>query len=391
MKNILVLVFSNLRHDARVMRQIHWLRRRHRITAVCFDAPETEGVTFLRVAQTKLTLPRKALLAAALALRAYGPAYRLFHGYGFLSEQLKGRFDLIVANDIDTLPLAFELKGNAPVIFDAHEYAPRHFENSKVWKIFFQPFYVHLCHRYIPRTAAMLTVGRGLANEYAKFFGVKPVIITNATRYVDITPSEVPRDNIRLVHHGIINPSRKLELMVAMMSHLDSRFTLDMILMTSDYASGKTRAYIDNFIRQATAHPRIRILPAVSSDLVVKTINRYDIGIFLLPPVNFNYANTLPNKLFDFIQARLGIAIGPSPEMAAIVNTFDNGVISADFEPVSLAHKLNKLTREEVIRLKNQSAKAALEVNAEKNETIFHEVVDKVLGIDRRSRAGAPA
>lgn len=379
MKKVLVLVFSNLKHDARVMRQINWLRKEHEVTVVCFDATETAGVQFIRIRQTRLTTLRKALLAAALTVRAFKAAYRLFHDYGHLKKKLEANFDLIVANDIDTLPLAFQLKGKAPIIFDAHEYAPRHFENNRIWKTFFQPFYVHLCRHYIPQTTAMLTVGQGLANEYAKAFKVQPVIITNATRYVEIEPSQMQPEKIRLVHHGIINPSRKLELMIEMMKYLDHRFTLDMILMTSDYVSAKTKNYIRDFIEKAEVNPAIRILQPVPSDLVVKTINQYDVGVFLIPPVNFNYANTLPNKIFDFIQARLAIAIGPTPEMASIVHTYGNGVVSENFEPESLAKKLGALTQEEVMRFKKQSIAAARQLNAEKNEVIFNALVEKLL------------
>lgn len=380
MKKVLVLVFSNLKHDARVLRQVNWLRKNNDLTVVCFDAEDLPGVTIIRIKQTGLSLPRKGLLAITLALKAYKSAYRIFHNYGFLRKALENNFDLIVANDIDTLPLAFELQGQAKIIFDAHEYAPRHFENNRVWRTFFQPFYTHLCKRYIPKVSAMLTVGEGLAHEYEKNFGVRPVIITNATRYANVQPSPVAPDKIRLVHHGIANPSRRLELMVEMMEHLDNRFTLDMILMTSDYASATTREYIRTFIEKAETNPRIKILPAVNSDLVVSTINRYDMGVFLIPPVNFNYANTLPNKLFDFIQARLGIAIGPTPEMASIVNTYGNGVVSENFDPVELAQKLNPLRPEDVMRFKSQSSLAALHLNAEKNEILFDEVVSKVIG-----------
>lgn len=379
MKKALVLVFSNLKHDARVKRQISWLRQTYSVTAVCFDAEDTPGVEFIRISQTKLNLPRKGLLALALLFRAHPLAYRLFHNYGFLKTKLAETYDLIVANDIDTLPLAFELKGEAKIIFDAHEYAPRHFENNRIWKTFFQPFYLHLCKRYIPRTDGMLTVGKGLADAYEKNFGVKPVIITNATRYVNVDASEVKPGHIRLVHHGIVNPSRRLELMVEMMKHLDERFTLDMILMTSDYASARTKAYIRDFTQMAEANPRIRILPPVKSEDVVHTINQYDIGVFLIPPVNFNYANTLPNKLFDFFQARLGIAIGPTPEMASIVHRYGNGVVGDDFTPESLAAKLRSLTTEDVARFKQHSTTAAKELNAEKNETVFNELLNKIM------------
>jgi hypothetical protein len=380
MKDILVLVFSNLKHDARVTRQINFLRKEHRVTVVCFDAEDTPGVTFIRVTQTKLTVFRKALMAISLLTRQYNAAYQLFHSYGHLMEQLSSkRFDLIVANDIDTLPLAFKFKGNTKIIFDAHEYAPRHFENNKIWKTFFQPFYIHLCKKYIPGVDGMLTVGKGLANEYEKHFGVKPVIITNATRYHDIAPAPIKPDTIRLIHHGIANPSRRLELMVEMMDHLDERFTLDLMLMTSDFASAQTKAFIENLKTSASKNPKIKILPPVKSHAVVTTIQPYDIGVFLLPPVNFNYENTLPNKLFDFIQARLGIAIGPTPEMASIVNHYSIGVVSEEFTAKSLATKLNALTTEQVASFKSNAGIAAKELNAERNEEIFNRLVKEVL------------
>ena len=181
MKDVLVLVFSNLKHDARVMRQINWLKKNHSVTVVCFDAEDDPALTIIRIAQTKLTPVRKAMLGAALLARQYGLAYRLFHDYSFLAQQLAEKeFALIMANDIDTLPLAFQFRKKTRIIFDAHEYAPRHFENNRIWRLFFQPFYIYLCKKYIPLVDGMLTVGKGLAREYEKNFGVKPVIITNA-------------------------------------------------------------------------------------------------------------------------------------------------------------------------------------------------------------------
>jgi glycosyltransferase involved in cell wall biosynthesis len=379
MKNVLVLVFSNLKHDARVTRQVQWLKKKYRVTVVCFDSEEMPEVKVIRVSQTKLSLLRKAWLGSLLLLKRYRWAYSTFHNYSDVMQRLQvSEFDLVVANDIDTLPLAFKLKARK-ILFDAHEYAPRHFENNKVWKTFFQPFYLALCKKYIPRVNAMLTVGEGLAKEYEKNFGVKPTIITNATRYSEVEPSPVNPERIRLIHHGIINESRRLELIVEMMAELQERFTLDLILMTSDYASAKTRSYVKAFIQKAEENPRIRILPSVKSGQVVETIKEYDIGVFLIPPVNFNYANTLPNKLFDFIQARLGIAIGPTPEMASIVNAYGNGVVSPNFEPGTLAAKLNELSTDDIRRFKNQSAIAAQHLNAEKNEVVFTRLTDRLL------------
>ncbi len=380
MKEILILVFSNLKNDARVIRQVKWASHHGHLTVACFDAEEDASVNIVRISQTVLTPWRKLMLGAALLVRWYSLAYRLFHGYGDLVRMLKDKkFDLVIANDIDTLPLAFEIAPQAKIVFDAHEYAPRHFENRTYWRLLFQPFYIALCKKYIPKIKAMLTVGEGLAAEYEKNFGVRPTIITNATRYFDLRPSTTSANSIRLVHHGIVNKSRQLELMIDMIELLDERFTLDMYLLTSDYASGQTKSYLDALKARVANNPRVRILPAIKSSEVVMTLNGYDLGVFLIPPINFNYANTLPNKLFDFIQARLGIAIGPTPEMRSIVNQFGNGIVSENFTAASLAAKLRSITTDDILRFKTNSDRAASELNAEKNEKIFSQILKNLI------------
>jgi hypothetical protein len=380
-KKVLILVFSNLKHDARVTRQVLFFAKEYAVTLVCFDADAIENVNIIKLKQTKLTPIRKALLSITLLLRFYKVGYQLFHNYRKeLELKLVGKsFDFIVANDIDTLPLAFVLKNNSKIIFDAHEYAPRHFEDKFVWRLFFQPFYLHLCKTLIPKANAMLTVGKGLADEYEKKFSVRPTIITNAAPYHAIQPEVVLPNKIRLIHHGIANPSRRLELMIDMMKYLDDRFTLDLMLMTSNYASSQTRLYIENLKVTAANDKRINILPSVPSKEVVKTINQYDMGVFLLPPVNFNYANTLPNKLFDFIQAKLAIAVGPTPEMASIVEKYALGIVSSDFTAQSLAKELNKLSYEDVVQFKANAVKASKVLNAEENEKIMTALLNTLI------------
>lgn len=370
---ILILAFSNLKHDARISRQVEWLRHEYDLHVVCFDAEDITGVHFIRIKQTKLTLSKKVVLSLLLFFRQFKPAYRTLHDYEHIVAPLQNQtFQWIVANDIDTLPLAFSIKGGAnetKILFDAHEYAPRHFEDKLVWRIFFQPLYIHLCKKYIPLTNEMLTVSQGLAREYEKNFHKRPILITNAPPFRELSPSKVSPDHIRIIHHGTANKSRKLELMIEMMDFLDQRFSLDLILMTSDYASASTKSYIEDLKVKASKNDRIKILPPVKSFEVVDTINQYDIGIFLLPPINFNYANTLPNKFFDFIQARLAIAIGPTPEMAQITQQFNLGVISEDFTAQSLAKKINALSATDISQFKSNTNSAAEAHNAESNKS----------------------
>ncbi|MBK7701065.1 MAG: hypothetical protein IPJ39_21260 [Saprospiraceae bacterium] len=85
---------------------------------------------------------------------------------------------------------------------------------------------------------------------------------------------------------------------------------------------------------------------------IVNFISKYDIGLYILEPTNFNNGMALPNKMFEFIQARLAIAIGPSPEMKSLVEEYNLGVVSADFDSKGLAISLNNLTHQNIIDFK---------------------------------------
>jgi len=382
MKRILIITFSNLKTDARVRRHVNLLKEHYHLTIACFDAEPTREYNIIILKRQELTLFNKVITAFFLGIRWFKQAYQRLHPYQYVLKDInRDKFDLILANDVESLPLCFEAaqQHNCPVVFDAHEYAPRHFEDKFVWRLLFQPLNIYLCRKYIKQTAAMITIGAGLAAEYEKNFNVKPVVITNANHFHKLSPSPVQASKIRLVHHGIATPSRKLELMIEMMDFLDDRFTLDMYLLPLGFASSKTKNYPENLKALAAKNPRVRILPPIKGDEIVFKINEYDMGVFLIPPVNFNYENTLPNKLFDFIQARLAIAVGPTPEMAEIVNTYKIGVVSNDFTSKSLAEKLSLITSDQLQTFKQNSTRAAEKLNAEENKKILIDLLEQVL------------
>ena len=212
MKKALVIVFSNLKHDARVRRQIQFLSRRFELTICCYDVEANSNYNIIKLTGGKLTFYTRALSAVLLLLKRFTWAHHVLYPFkSFLKSQLANKeFDLIVANDIETLPLAFDLKKtNTKIIFDAHEYAPLHFEDKLWWRIFFKDFNTFLCRKYIPKVDGMITIGKLLADEYEKNFGVKPAVMTNACGFHDLKPLPSESEVIRLVHIGIVNRSRK--------------------------------------------------------------------------------------------------------------------------------------------------------------------------------------
>jgi hypothetical protein len=369
-----VLSFSPLRSDPRVSRQIAALAPRYRVVSCGYGAaPAGVAEHFALPPLISRRLPhmwRAAQLKLGMAERFYWSRSYVKAAQAALRER---SFDFFLANDLDALPVALAVARGAPVLFDAHEYSPLEFEDRWFWRFFFARYRHELCRRYLPQATMTTTVCRGIAERYAAEFGIRVEVITNAAPLHELPVRRTDPARICMVHHGLSIPSRRTDLMIELMQHLDERYTLDLVLLPG------VASYIEALRRRAAGNPRIRFLPPVPMQELVRFSSAYDIGLFLLPPTNFNYRMALPNKFFEFLQARLALAIGPSPEMAAVVSRFRCGVVAPDFEPRNLAQMLRRLDAADIDRMKHAADQAARAMNAEANAARLLEIVEGLL------------
>ena len=120
---------------------------------------------------------------------------------------------------------------------------------------------------------------------------------------------------------------------------------------------------------------------------ICEALNAYDVGVYILPPVNFNHEFALPNKFFEFVQARLAVAIGPSPEMSRLVREHGFGVVAPSFEPKALADMLNALTVSDLMAMKKAADQAAPLLSFETEGLVILKALDKLQilsGADKR-------
>ena len=345
-----IICFSALHMDARVRRQIRALIPICKITAFGFTDPHIDQVQFVEVGRQSILMLSKYFGVCEKILRAclmkfgqFETAYRLHGPVRRAAKILKDNdFDLIVANDINALPVALTNRGQAKVLFDAHEYAPKQYGKRFIWRVFLEKYTEYLCRTRIRQADAMTTVGPVLAEEYARKFGVRPSVVLNTPRYHAIPYEPRKAEIIRMVHHGGSISFRRLEMMIDAMSVLDGRFRLDLMLIPSD------RRYWNKLKKRAGGDPRIEFVPTVPPEDIVKTLTKYDLGVYMLPPYSFNARYALPNKFFEFLQARLCVAIGPSAEMKRLVDRFSCGIVATDFTSDALAAALSALDRRRV-------------------------------------------
>ncbi len=282
------------------------------------------------------------------------------------------KFDLLIVENIQLLPLAFEIKGEGKIIFDAREYYPRESEGELWFDLFESRRRVQVCREYLPRCDVVLTVSEGLRREFLKEFGVNTVVYRSTPPYVELPVRPTEPHKFRMVYHGVANRNRRLENLIAVISLLDKRFMLDLIL------TGNLR-YQQELQHKAASRSRVSFPEPVPFDEIVQTIGRYDIGFFYCEPTTFNLQNCLPNKFFEFLQARLMIAIGPTPDMAELVNEYGCGVVAEEFSVQSMAKALNSLSAADIDIFKQQSDRATRELSFEKESVKMVAILNRLL------------
>lgn len=310
--------------------------------------------------------------------RNYKPSklewYESFH-FDLARDRIQalGPYDAILANDLSGLILVHKMGLEAPLIYDAHEYSPDQYAPDAAGRKKAERAERYL-REYLPSCDTVMTVCEGIAEEYARKFGIKcPYVVLNAPPYRDLQPSYKDDGIIRLVHHGVAGRLRKLEILIDMMAELDYRFTLDFFLIQSD------REYYEELIYQADGDDRIRFNDPVPMNVLPEVMNRYDIGLAFFTPLTFNLKYVLPNKFFEFIQGRIGVAIGPSPEMVKYVRRYGIGVVSDTFTASSLAGVLTKMKKEDIIRFKKNAHLFAYELSGDVQAKIILKLVGETI------------
>jgi len=291
--------------------------------------------------------------------------YEIFYS---LSEKLRkelisNRYDFIIVEDIVLLSQAFKLSEFSKIIFDAREFYEEQNSESLKFNLLLKPIRKSILSYSLKRCHYIYTVSETIANAYQSKYKVKVGLLRSVPFNTSNKIKIIDKNNIKLVHHGIGYKSRGIKDMIDIVKSLDKRFSLDLYLVAEPNYLLEIKKYIGDI-------KRIKLKKPVKYNKIIPMLTNYDIGLFFVQPATFNLLNCLPNKLFEFIQARLAIAVSPSYEMKKIVNTYNCGFVSETFNKESMITLLNNLNLEDLKLAKKNSNIASRELCFEK-ESIY--------------------
>ena len=285
--------------------------------------------------------------------------------------------DLLVANDLDTLLpnyLISKLK-RIPIVYDCHEYfteVPELVNRKGVqrtWK---------RIERWIfPRLKKVITVNDSIARLYEDEYGILPVVVRNVSPKV-VIKDQMPDKNsfgfdedkpLLILQGSGINIQRGAEEMVAAMQHIP-----DAILLI--VGGGDVLDTLKKMVKELGLTEKVLFKPRQPYPELFNLTYIADLGLTLDKDTNINYRYSLPNKLFDYIQARTPILSSGLPELKKIITEYDIGDFIESHEPKIIAAKVNQLLSNHglLAKWRKNLNFAASELNWENEQRLLKEV-----------------
>lgn len=250
---------------------------------------------------------------------------------------------VILSNDLDTLLasyLASSLK-RSKLVYDSHEYF------TGVPEIINRPFvkstWERIERRIFPKLNVIYTVNNSIAGLYRDKYGKEIKVIRNVSRkpqQKEIKTREdlgLPQNKKIIILQGSgINMDRGAEEAVQAMQFVDNALFLII-------GSGDVIETLKEMVLKLGIKEKVRFLGKLPYDEMMQYTRNADLGITLDKDTNINYRFSLPNKVFDYIQAGIPVLASNLVEVANVVKSFDIGDIAESHEPGVIAQKMTEM------------------------------------------------
>ena len=333
-KKIIVSVTNDIYTDQRVRRVCEFLvANDYDVTLVGRKLKHSKPLlkTTYKTKRFPLWFTKGALFYATYNLRLF--FYLLFR-----------KADVLLSNDLDTLYAnhwAKKFKRNCRLVYDSHEYfigVPELIDNPKI-----QNFWRFIEKRTLPKADAMYTVNESIADLYRKEYNREIKVVRNISDAkkikLSLTKKELglPEDKKIVIIQGAgINIDRGGEEMIEAIQHVENAI----LIFVGD---GDVIPSLKKKVAENHWEDKVKFFGKRPYDELMNFTKHSDVGISIDKDTNINYRFSLPNKIFDYINAGIPLLVSDLTEIKKIVNTYEVGLIIPNHEPKVIAESLKKL------------------------------------------------
>ncbi|MEO7835864.1 MAG: glycosyltransferase [Ginsengibacter sp.] len=335
-KKIIVSVISDLVTDQRVQKE-------------CNTLHEMDYEVLLVGRKSKRNFLLKDLTYKTIRfynLFHKGPLMYLVFNLQLFFYLLFKKADILWSNDLDTLLPNFIISRlkNVKLIYDSHEYF-----TESVYKKSSKKIWTMLERELFPQLKNVITVNDSIKNIYENIYKVPITVIRNVPyEFVSNNLGDaiiLPADKKILVMQGMgLNENRGAEEAILMMQFLPDEFNLYFI------GSGTVIIKLKTMVDDLKLQSRIIFIDVLPYRQMMEYTRQCFLGlIFEKIDVTDEHLLSLPNKLFDYIQAGIPVLSSTAVEIKLLIEKYKIGDFIHDFDPATMAKKVMEISENEEV------------------------------------------
>ncbi|MBV2166841.1 MAG: glycosyltransferase family 4 protein [Kaistella sp.] len=363
---VLVSVFNNLSTDQRVEKVCRTLSENG-------FSIELIGNNWGGLPDLKRDYPVSRIILKSKILRY---AYVEFQ-WKLYKELLKkaDQDTILLSNDLDTLLPNYLVskKLNLPLVYDSHEIFT---EMPSVNGRFTQNIWRSLESFIAPKLNFMMTASESYADWFHKTYGIeRPVVVQNFP-----VKSENPQNYSKInspkiiLYQGVINPSRGLDKMIPEMHKIENAE----LWIAGD---GPKKKEFQELTKTLGLDDKVKFIGKILPEKLREITRKADVGLSIEENNGLSYYFSMPNKISDYIQARIPVVVSDFPEMKKVADHFKAGEKIRDYN--ELAEKIQL-----VLNNGKHSYKDAL--NHAASQLCWENEENRLLGLFGKIKSGTP-
>lgn len=266
-----------------------------------------------------------------------GKLFYILHNLALLWHYLWHRYDIYVANDLDTAPAAIvaaRLKG-AKLVYDAHEYFPQLPEVvsrpvvRRIWTLVEQWL--------VPSADACYTVSHAYSDIFKQKYQKHFDIIRNATVLEDKHFPQKPHEPPYILYQGAVNVGRGVEEMIAAMQYV--RHPLQLWIC----GRGDVLETCQKLAKEKGVAERVVFKGWVEPALLKNITLHATLGFTFFTKDGESYYYSLANRFFDYFHNGIPQLCVDFPEYARINAEYGMAILTDNLEPQHLAKLIDDL------------------------------------------------
>jgi glycosyltransferase involved in cell wall biosynthesis len=304
-------------------------------------------------------------------------------------------YDAVFAHDIPALPLAVRLADawGCAVICDLHEIYPQSDDGLRAPRI--RTYWEGIERDYLPRTDGILCVNAAVEDYVVDRYAPSvPIgVVLNSVPYTAVQAGDgalhrlygIPSEHRVLVFAGSFRTDTNLENAIIGFGRARLPGWALAIL-----ASGPRLEEMQQLVTAEGLTGTVFLGKRVPQHELIAVLASADVGVLPYQPVGLNHEISTPNKLFEYIQARLPIATERLPMIEPIIEANANGAFVDYSDPDAAARDLRRFVDEDITRFTPAILEAAARnVCWERDEPTVLRVFGEALERARGRREGS--